>query len=132
MALRVRRGRHPRLVSASQSAQCPGHRSRGPPESRLVRGVPRVRTGLAAQLWVPLPRVQQAAGAAGGVVAEAEPRAAQALGLAAEAAPAEVALGVRRRDGLGQDVLSSSFYPASGGGREGRVRRREEGKTKGW
>lgn len=117
VALRVRRGRHPRLVRAPQPAQRPGHRRRRPPERRLVRGVPRaVRAVLAAQLGAPLPRVQQAAGAAGGVVAEAEPRAAQALGLAAQAAPAEVALGVRRRDCLGQDVLPGSFYPASGVG----------------
>lgn len=122
VALRVRRGRHPRLVRAPQRSQRPGHRRRCPPEGRLVRGVPRFRAVLAAQLGAPLPRVQQAAGAPGGIVAKSEPRAAQALGLAAEAAPAEVALGVRRRDGLGQDVLSSSFYPAFG-----RVVRKDDG-----
>lgn len=123
VTLRVRWWRHPRLVRAPQPAKRPGRRRRRPPEGRLVRGVPRVRAVLTAKLGAPLPRVQQAAGAAGGVVAEAQPRAAQALGLTAEAAPAKVALGVRRRDGLGQDVLSSSFYPASrwwSGRRKGR------------
>lgn len=114
-ALRVRRRGYPRLVCPPQPPQHRHRRRQEPLHRGLVGGIPHRASaagtaGIAgpvaidvptAQLRAALPGVQQAAGAAGGVVAEAQPRAAGALRLAAEAAPAEVALGVGWRDRLG-------------------------------